>query len=235
MPAQPIGSLAPALAIPSHVAMVDEVGNAAGGGAAVRARGIGGWLSHHRRWVVFLLALLLGTTLDLLTKVIAFDALKAPGDTHVVIEGWFSYTHATNKGAAFGLFQGQHTFFMVVSILAFVAVPYFVHTTPRSTRGLITALVLGLILAGVTGNFWDRVVHGHVRDFLDVHTPDSGTAHDLCEKLFGRHVWPTFNVADVFITCGALALVVFLGKDERPAAKGAETPPVPAQEAAPQP
>mgnify|MGYP001248209295 CR=1 FL=1 len=187
------------------------------------------------RWIAFSLALVLGTALDLATKAWAFQALPDPMDTRVVIEGWFSFTHATNRGAAFGLFQGQHTFFMVVSLLAFVAVPYFVHTSPRNRRGLITAGVLGLILAGVMGNFWDRVVHGFVRDFLDVHTPPAGTVHDLCERLFGRTVWPTFNVADIFITVGAISMVLFLGREEekKPASEAAQ--PAPSQDAAPAP
>lgn len=189
------------------------------------------------RWIVFAVALVLGTALDLWSKSWAFEVLPGPGDTRVVIEGWFSFTHATNRGAAFGLFQGQHTFFMVVSLMAFVAVPYFVHTSPRTRKGLLTAGVLALILAGVLGNFWDRVVHGHVRDFLDAHTPASGAMHDLCERLFGRTVWPTFNVADVFITAGALAMVVFLGREEEPkkaaqAAAPGPTAPAPAAEGA---
>ena len=179
------------------------------------------------RWIAFGAALVLGTALDLWSKGWAFEALPGPGDTRVVVEDWFSFTHATNRGAAFGLFQGQHTFFMVVSLMAFVAVPYFVHTSPRTRKGLLTAGVLGLILAGVTGNFWDRVVHGFVRDFLDAHTPPTGSVHDLCERLFGRTVWPTFNVADVFITVGALVMVVFLGREEEPK-KSPSTAPEPA-------
>jgi len=188
--------------------------------------------SHGRpvRWTVFLIALVLGFALDVGTKWWAFEALPNFADTRVVIEGWFSFTHATNRGAAFGLFQGRHTFFMVVSLVAFVAVPYFVHTARR--RPVLVAAVLGLILAGVGGNFWDRVVHGFVRDFLDVHTPESGALHDFCERWFGRHVWPTFNVADIFITVGAITMVVFFGREEA-ADEAADEAPSPGDDEAP--
>lgn len=190
------------------------------------------------RWILFLIALVLGTALDLGTKYAAFKALPDLRDTHAVNE-WFSLTHAVNRGAAFGMFQGQHDFFMLVTVVAFVAVPYFVHTAPRASRAI--PITLGLILSGVAGNFWDRIVHGHVRDFLDVHTPPTGAVHDLCMSVFGRDVWPTFNVADVFITCGAVAMVLFFGKAEQakqtppPSPKDAAVPPPappPATEAA---
>lgn len=177
------------------------------------------------RWVVFSVALVCGAALDLISKALAFEALPHLQDTQVVIEGWFSFTHATNRGAAFGLFEGQHTFFMTVSVVAFVAVPYFVHTSPRNRRGLLNATILGLILAGVIGNFWDRVVHGFVRDFLDVHTPDSGAVHDFFARWFKSTVWPTFNVADIFITVGAISMVLFQPREEAKPRSPAPAPP----------
>jgi len=190
------------------------------------------------RWVVFAWALLAGTTLDLTTKVYAFAHLPQVGDS-VPQTAWFSFTHARNEGAAFGMFQGQHTFFMLVTVFAVVAVPYFVQAARQ--RVALTAAVMGLILSGVLGNFWDRVVHGYVRDFLDVHTPPSGALYDLCMRLFDTHVWPTFNVADVFITCGAVSVVVLLGhvtedpaQDEAatdgPAGRAAQPPEPPAED-----
>lgn len=174
-----------------------------------------------RRWVLFYVALVVGTVLDLGTKWWAFEALPHPRSS-MPITSWFAFTHATNKGAAFGLFEGQFDFFMLVTLLALVAVPCFVHTAPRRSWGL--PIVLGLILSGVIGNFWDRAIHGHVRDFLDVHTPPAGWLHDQCERLLGRTVWPTFNVADVFITGGALLMILVLGKDEKKVEAPAKTP-----------
>lgn len=174
------------------------------------------------RWILFLVALVLGTALDLGTKHVAFEQLPAYGQSHQVT-AWFAFTHAENRGAAFGMFQGQHDFFMLVTVVAFVAVPYFVHTAARRSRAI--PIVLGLILAGVVGNFWDRITHGFVRDFLDVHTPPSGALHDVFMSTLGRTVWPTFNVADVFITCGAAAMVVFFGRDEAAAAEAAKPAP----------
>lgn len=180
------------------------------------------------RWTLFLVALVLGTALDLGTKHAAFERLPAYGQSYP-LTSWFAFTHAENRGAAFGMFQGQHDFFMLVTIVALVAVTFFVHTAPRRSRAI--PIVLGLILAGVAGNFWDRITHGFVRDFLDVHTPPAGALHDAFMSTLGRTVWPTFNVADVFITCGAAAMVLFFGREERAAA--ASGPAAPAAAAAP--
>lgn len=173
------------------------------------------------RWIVFAHALVLGVALDLVSKEVAFAHLPYPGASEPLNE-WFAFTHARNEGAAFGLFQGEHTFFMCVTLLAFVGVPYFIHAARK--RVLATATVLGFILAGVIGNFWDRMVFGYVRDFLDVHTPPAGTAHDLFQKITGKTIWPTFNVADMFITGGAFVIFLLLGREDAEARAEAAAP-----------
>ncbi len=185
------------------------------------------------RWAVFGWALACGVVLDLASKAYAFEHLPGPRDT-IAITSWFSFSHAKNLGAAFGMFERKHAFFMVVTVAALVAVPYFVQVARQRVLG--TAAVMGLVLSGVIGNFWDRVVHGHVRDFLDVHTPPSGALYDFFKGTFGTHVWPTFNVADIFITCGAVVVVLLLSKEDAAPAAAPATPgdpAPPAVEAAP--
>lgn len=194
------------------------------------------------RWITFVLAATLGLLLDLGSKEAAWrsKALDAHGSRIEVVAGWFDFVRSENQGAAWGLLWGAHTFFLLVSVVAFLAITYFVHTSPRSSwKG---PLVFGLVLAGVAGNFFDRAMYGHVRDFLDWHTPEAGAAHDFVEKVFGKTHWPTFNVADIFICIGAAALVIIFWKDEKArklaeaeaaaaAAKAAPSPPPAAPEA----
>jgi signal peptidase II len=56
-----------------------------------------------------------------------------------------------------------------------------------------TSIGLSLILGGAAGNFWDRIVHGRVVDFLHFY--------------IGEHIWPDFNVADSAIVAGAILLM----------------------------
>jgi signal peptidase II len=160
------------------------------------------------RWGIFIVAFLIGVALDIGSKEVAFHYLPEPRDTHVVWS-WFSWTHARNLGAAFSMFEGQQGLFMAMTILAFVGLPYFVHAAEEKV--LRTSLIMGLVLAGVAGNFWDRMVFGYVRDFIDVHAAAGTWLYDFTRDTFGTHIWPTFNVADMFITGGCVAVFVFLG------------------------
>ena len=173
------------------------------------------------RWALFVGAFLLGVALDLGSKEVAFDYLPAPRDTHVVWS-WFSWTHARNLGAAFSMFEGRHDLFMAMTVLAFVGLPYFVHASEEKVGR--TALIMGLVLAGVAGNFWDRMVFGYVRDFIDVHAVDGTWLYDFTRARLGSHIWPTFNVADMFITGGCAAVFLFLGKPAEEPVADEETP-----------
>ena len=163
------------------------------------------------RWALFVVACLVGLALDLGSKEVAFAYLPDQHDTHVVWS-WFSWTHARNEGAAFSMFAGRHDLFMGMTILACVGLPYFVHASEEKVGR--TALIMGLVLAGVLGNFWDRMVFGYVRDFIDVHAATGTWLYDFTRDKFNTHVWPTFNVADMFITGGCAAVFFLLGKRE---------------------
>jgi signal peptidase II len=117
-------------------------------------------------------------------------------DSIAVIPGFFRLTHVQNTGAAFGLFAESSAQWKVgalvsFSILALVVVSALLwkHSHSLST----TTIGLSLILGGAMGNLWDRMLTGHVVDFLDFYV---GTYH-----------WPAFNVADSAIVIGAILLV----------------------------
>ncbi len=121
-------------------------------------------------------------------------------ESRTVIPGFFNLTRVHNRGAIFGTFSQMknETVFVVLtaaSFLALVFVIYYFFKTPATERLMKTSL--SLILAGALGNLADRIVRGHVVDFLDFYV--------------GKWHWPFFNVADSCITVGAvLMLVIFL-------------------------
>jgi signal peptidase II len=194
-----------------------------------------------QRWILFIVTAALGLFLDLGTKEWAFaDPSLLPlgsGRTIPVIAGWFDIQLSENRGAAFGILYGNLPFFLLISAIAFVAIVYFIHVAPRAAR--LGPALLGLIFAGVAGNFFDRCVFTKVRDFLYVHAPPQGTARELAMKVFGQADWPNFNLADAYICVGAIAIVIGLWRDDRkklaPAAEPAPSPAPGAATIAPSP
>jgi signal peptidase II len=147
--------------------------------------------------LIFWPVALLGVAADLWTKAAVFSAVEF-GEIKTIIDGWLTFRPVLNDGAAFGIAAGRQPLLVGVSLVALVAlVGVFL---VGGLRRRITQLALGLFVAGVCGNLWDRLFNGgHVRDFIDVvYWP-------------GRH-WNTFNVADALlcVAVGLLALASFL-------------------------
>jgi signal peptidase II len=144
--------------------------------------------------------------LDYVTKVAVLQSF-APGESRAVAP-FFNLVLVFNKGAAFSFLataQGWQTlFFAAIAIVASVVISFLI---VRNRRNSLFCTGLALILGGALGNLYDRLVYGHVVDFLDFHAA-------------GWH-WPAFNVADSAITVGAGILIVesFLQKrsNETPA------------------
>jgi signal peptidase II len=118
----------------------------------------------------------------------------SPDEPRVLISDFFSLVNVTNTGAAFGSFRGNNTFFVLLSSVALVTV--LVLLLRARARDPWRDLSLALLLAGILGNLTDRLLYGHVIDFLlfDLHIPYA-------------HPWPAFNVAD---SCISVAVLLFI-------------------------
>ncbi|GAC1344468.1 MAG: signal peptidase II [Candidatus Dormibacteria bacterium] len=101
-----------------------------------------------------------------------------------------SLHHINNHGAAFGLFPGLQSVFLVVAL---GVGGYIVLAGQRFGRGALTQVVLGFILGGAAANAVDRYRQGYVVDYVDV------------------HIWPIFNLADACIVLGILVAVLTFG------------------------
>ena len=170
---------------------------------------------------------IIGLAVDLLTKVWAFHALaratyalpngriEVDSRTYQCIPDWLHFQVTVNHGAVFGLGQGQRPVFLVVSILAIGFLSYL-FSTSGSTRGSKAYQVIcGILLAGVLGNMYDRIVYGYVRDMI-LALPDwtwPGTWSLPLVDYPGnvqRAVFPwIFNVADVLLCVGVFLMIVY--------------------------
>jgi signal peptidase II len=146
-----------------------------------------------RKYFFLIAALVL--LLDRLTKWAVASNIPLR-ESVVVIPGLFHLTHVENPGAAFGLFADSSAQWKVGALVSFSVVALVIVSALlwKNSHSLSTTTIgLSLILGGATGNLWDRMVSGHVVDFLDFYV--------------GSYHWPAFNVADSAIVIGAILLV----------------------------
>ena len=114
-----------------------------------------------------------------------------------VIDGFWNWYRTYNTGAAFSFLSdagGWQTWLftgLAVAISGLMA--WWLSRTPRGDWR--TALPYALVVGGALGNVIDRLIHGHVVDFIQWHV--------------GEHYWPAFNVADSAIVCGAVGIALF--------------------------
>lgn len=137
--------------------------------------------------VGFVLPALVVLALDLATKQFFWHL----GRNFDLIDGILRITLVKNSGAAFGFFQGSRPVFILVSVIASALVIYLGLSVKREDR--LKRASLGAILGGALGNLIYRIYPGEVVDFIDMGV--------------GVHRWPVYNVADVAVTLGIIALV----------------------------
>jgi signal peptidase II len=169
------------------------------------------------RYALFSLLAVLGCLADLASKNWVFAKLGPPhGATWWLIEDICGFQTSLNEGALFGMGQGKVWLFASLSVVAAVAIVYWLFVA-RAARDRLLTVALGLVTGGIFGNLYDRLglwtmpgrdgVRFHaVRDFI----------------LFQYHdwVWPNFNVADSLLVCGAAILVWHAYRSEGEKATG---------------
>ena len=138
--------------------------------------------------------------LDFITKQVAVATLSSAPTS--VLGQWLTLRLVYNPGAAFGIYVGESSrwIFMALALIALAVLA----TLARQTRPTqwTRLLALGLVCGGAVGNLVDRLRSARgVVDFIDVH--------------IGSFHWPTFNVADMAVTCGALALAAVFWQEGR--------------------
>lgn len=141
------------------------------------------------QWLVIALLIIV---LDQFTKVLILGDFKL-GDSRYVTS-FFNVVRVHNTGAAFSFLAGaagwQRWFFVGLGLAATVFIGFMLKRHGHQT---LFATALTLILGGALGNVIDRLLHGYVVDFIQVH--------------FAGWYFPSFNVADSAITVGAVLLI----------------------------
>lgn len=125
----------------------------------------------------------------LLDQITKFLALRI-AEEFFILPKIFSFSLVLNTGAGFGLLKDQTTLLIWLSIIALGAIlHYFDKVTTR-----LQATGVALITGGLIGNLIDRIIYGHVIDFINF------------------QVWPVFNIADSALTIGVIILIIGIYK-----------------------
>lgn len=116
-----------------------------------------------------------------------------------VITDYLDVVHVRNSGAAFGFFSGSRgsinrIILTLVSVAALIVIAGMAFWF--SDGSMLSLVALAFFFGGASGNLIDRIIHGEVVDFIDVHV---GTIH-----------WPAFNVADTSLCIGAVLFCVYI-------------------------
>ena len=163
------------------------------------------------RYYVFFSIAIAGCLLDLTTKSWIFGRLgSSPGPPWWLWAGVFGFQTNLNEGALFGMGQGMVVLFAGLSLLAALGILSWLFIAGAARDWLLT-VALGCVTAGIFGNLYDRLGFpgltwpaGHPH-----HAPGETVyaVRDWILVMIGQWPWPTFNIADVLLVCGAAMLV----------------------------
>lgn len=145
-----------------------------------------------------------GVILDLLTKAIA-EATRKGQEPWVWIDGFLQMNYTENDGIAFGMLGGGgggRVLFMLASTVMILGIGLWLFSghAPNKFYGISGAM----ILTGGVGNMIERIFKGYVVDFIDV------TLYYPAKGSFSSYDFPIFNVADCFVTVGAILMMICL-------------------------
>lgn len=137
---------------------------------------------------------------DQVTKQLILASYQLGDSTFIT--GFFNIVRAHNTGAAFSFLAGaggwQRWFFTAIGVAAAAFIVWMLRSHPGQK---LFSFALACILGGALGNVIDRLWHGYVVDFLDFHWP-------VLSGIFPGGHFPAFNIADMAISVGAVALIL---------------------------
>jgi signal peptidase II len=146
---------------------------------------------------------------DQASKRLVWAAFQDTGGRDL-IDGVLRIRLSTNTGAVMGILSNSRPILISVTIISIIALIYFAYRMRYAP--VFKRVCLGLVLGGAFGNLIDRIATGKVIDFIDMG--------------IGNYRWPTYNVADIAVTVGAVILIAGFAfqKDSLPDAPPSDLP-----------
>jgi len=146
-------------------------------------------------FLYFILTTIL-VTIDQITKYLTVQNIGLY-EIKEIIPNFLSFTYIQNSGAAWSLLEGKMWFFYIITIIVIAFLLYYLYTEGRKDK--ILGIILSIVLAGTIGNFIDRLIFQYVVDMIRLEFIN----------------FPIFNVADMLLTVGVAALLIYSIYEER--------------------
>lgn len=139
---------------------------------------------------IFIIAII-SFLIDQISKIVITNTFSL-NETRTIIKSFFSLSYIQNTGAAWGLFEGKTILLAIISLIfLYFFVKYIIELKSINKFNMVS---LGLILGGIVGNLFDRIVNNYVIDFLSF-------------RLFSYN-FPVFNLADTYIVVGIILIII---------------------------
>jgi signal peptidase II len=135
--------------------------------------------------------------LDQLTKWLVVRNMTE-GESIQIVDNFLYLTSHRNRGAAWGILEGQMWFFYIITIIVVIGIVYYMQKHAKGK--ILFSVSLAFMLGGAIGNFIDRVLRKEVVDFLNTY-------------IF-NYDFPIFNIADAALTVGVVLLLIYMFFDE---------------------
>lgn len=148
--------------------------------------------THCYSYIFALISVIICVLLDQYTKLLATKYLK--GNSIDIIKNIFQLHYLENRGAAFGIFQNQQHFFLIMTIIVLIIIAFLYVKTPHTKHFVSLRICLVFISSGAIGNLIDRMRLKYVVDFLYFELID----------------FPIFNLADIYISVSTFALILLM-------------------------
>ena len=128
--------------------------------------------------------------IDLITKQIVSHILILHKSIKI-ISNFFYLTYTRNTGAAWSILKDQRIMLLILSVIVLFIINKYIN---KEKLNKSENIIYGMIIGGILGNLFDRLIYGYVIDFIDF-------------KIFG-YDYPVFNLADTFIVVGIILLII---------------------------
>ncbi len=131
--------------------------------------------------------------LDQYSKYWAVNNLK-DSNSRVLIDGALELYYIVNTGSSWGMLAGQKALILFISVIIVALCLFMIFKSPEDVKYIPFNVALSMIIAGGIGNGIDRIRYSYVIDFI----------------YFKLINFPVFNVADIFVTCGAALFILLI-------------------------